>query len=166
MENAADALKMAASVLIFVITLAISVNAFSEVRLASQTVLNYEDREYQQEYVEQANSLNGNYLYEKNGKKIYRIDLEDDSDKSEVILGGITDQERFLMALLYGPSTEDRTYYGKQGITFCDNSLYNVLNKGTFKEYIGIYYQEDINKGTELTDVNKNIKKVITYKKV
>ena len=56
MENAADALKMAASVLIFVITLAISVNAFSEVRLASQTVLNYEDREYQQEYVEQANS--------------------------------------------------------------------------------------------------------------
>ena len=110
--------------------------------------------------------MNGNYLYEKNGKKIYRIDLEDDSDKSEVILGGITDQERFLMALLYGPSTEDRTYYGKQGITFCDNSLYNVLNKGTFKEYIGIYYQEDINKGTELTDVNKNIKKVITYKKV
>lgn len=52
MENAADALKMAAAVLIFVLALSISINSFSEVRQTSQTILNYRDREYETTYVE------------------------------------------------------------------------------------------------------------------
>ena len=51
MENAADALKIAASVLIFVLALSISINAFSQARVASQTVLEYSDREYDYTYV-------------------------------------------------------------------------------------------------------------------
>ena len=52
MENAADALKMAAAVLIFVVALSISINAFGEVRLASRTILEYNDKEYNYTYVE------------------------------------------------------------------------------------------------------------------
>ena len=52
MENAAEALKMAAAVLIFVRALSISINSFSEVRQTSQTILNYRDREYETTYVE------------------------------------------------------------------------------------------------------------------
>ena len=52
MENAADALKMAAAVLIFVMALSISINAFSEVRQTSQTILDYKDREYDYTYVD------------------------------------------------------------------------------------------------------------------
>lgn len=51
MENAADALKMAAAVLIFVMALTISINAFTEVRQTSQIVLDYKDREYSTEYI-------------------------------------------------------------------------------------------------------------------
>ena len=45
MENAVDALKMAAAVIIFVLALSVSINAFSEARIASTTILDYTDRE-------------------------------------------------------------------------------------------------------------------------
>lgn len=46
MENVADALKIAGWVLIFVVALSISINAFSIAREASDTILSYSDREY------------------------------------------------------------------------------------------------------------------------
>ena len=52
MENAADALKIATSVLIFVLALTISINAFSQARRVSNTILEYNDREYNYTYVE------------------------------------------------------------------------------------------------------------------
>ena len=52
MENAADALKMAAAVLIFVVALSISINAFGEVRLVSRTILDYNDKEYNYDYID------------------------------------------------------------------------------------------------------------------
>ncbi len=53
MENAADALKMAAAVLIFVMALSISINAFGEVRKTSRIILEYKDREYDYTYVDE-----------------------------------------------------------------------------------------------------------------
>lgn len=55
MENAVDALKMAAAVLIFVLALSVSIVAFGQVRQTSDVVLNYKDRET--DYIE------GNYYY-------------------------------------------------------------------------------------------------------
>lgn len=52
MENAADALQMAAAVLIFVLALSISINAFGEARQTSQIMVQYNDREYNYTYVE------------------------------------------------------------------------------------------------------------------
>ena len=46
MENAVDALKMAAAVMIFVLALSVSIAAFSEARIASTTLLDYNDREF------------------------------------------------------------------------------------------------------------------------
>ena len=53
MENAADALQMAAAVLIFVLALSISINAFGEARQTSQMLIEYNDREYDTTYIEQ-----------------------------------------------------------------------------------------------------------------
>ncbi len=52
MENAADALQMAAFVLIFVLALSISINAFGEARQTSQILLDYRDREYDYDWIE------------------------------------------------------------------------------------------------------------------
>ncbi len=51
MENAADALKMAAAVLAFVLALGISMSSFSEVREVSKIILNYKDKEYNYSYI-------------------------------------------------------------------------------------------------------------------
>lgn len=53
MENAAEALKLAAAVLIFVVALSISINAFGEARKTSQIILDNRDREYDYTYVEE-----------------------------------------------------------------------------------------------------------------
>lgn len=55
MENAAEALKMAAGVLIFVLALSISINAFGEARQSAQFILDSTDREYEYTYINQGN---------------------------------------------------------------------------------------------------------------
>lgn len=59
MENAADALKLGASILIFVLALTISINAFTEARQTSQLILDYNDREYDLSYEERYVENNG-----------------------------------------------------------------------------------------------------------
>lgn len=53
MENAADALKMAAAVLIFVAALSITINSFTETRIAATTIMDYKDRKYDYTYVDE-----------------------------------------------------------------------------------------------------------------
>ena len=52
MENAVEALKMAAAVLVFVMALGISISSFSQARQTSQTIIQYSDRETTTQYVE------------------------------------------------------------------------------------------------------------------
>lgn len=47
MENAAQALKMAAAVLLFVLALSVAIASFSQARETSDIILNYKDREVQ-----------------------------------------------------------------------------------------------------------------------
>lgn len=65
MENATEALKMAAAVLIFVLALSISINAFGQVRQTSQIILDYKDREYDYTYVEENKDSNGKSVTER-----------------------------------------------------------------------------------------------------
>lgn len=41
--------------------------------------------------------------------------------------------------------------------------LYNILSGKTFTEYLGEYYQEDVNGATNTPEANKNKKRVIAY---
>ena len=65
MENATDALHMAASVLIFVLALSISINAFGQARQTADTLVSYNDREYSYSYVEENTDEAGNVLTER-----------------------------------------------------------------------------------------------------
>ncbi len=65
MENAADALHMAASVMIFVLALTIAINSFGQVRQVSQSIIDYNDREYDYSYVEENKDSSGNVLTER-----------------------------------------------------------------------------------------------------
>ena len=56
MENAAEALRLAALVLIFVLVLSITMNAFSQARQSVDQIVISSDREYLTEYVEQSPS--------------------------------------------------------------------------------------------------------------
>jgi len=66
MENAAEALKMAAAVLIFVLALTISINAFGQARQSAEIVINYKDRDF--DY--------GTYLTPENNQTTRRVGLE------------------------------------------------------------------------------------------
>ena len=191
MENAADALKMAAAVLIFVLALSITINTFGEVRQTAQIILNYNDREYDYTYVEDNGTTQRivsaetivpsiyraykeNFkiifkksekelleLYKKNDVPICYIDLEKES------VGNDTEKEEFIKALLYGSkcdkwNSEIKPKYDNRGITLQDEGLYDIIKGKQFIEYLGVYYQEEIT-GSESPDANKTEKRVITY---
>ncbi len=132
MENAADALKIAASVLIFVLALSISINAFGEARIASQTVLEYSDREYDYTYIESNGGtkrivgiesvIPSIYKAYRENYKIVFTNLSDgvfkrrdedgnwqpeySIDLQKETLGTETQKEQFIMAILYGSKCE------------------------------------------------------------
>lgn len=202
MENAADALKMAAAVLIFVLALSISINAFGEVRQTSKIILDYKDREYDYTYVsdkdEDGNLIterivsaetivpsiykaykenykivfkfkNGNSLYQKiNGEEVRSIDLEKD------IIGNDTDKEDYIKALLYGRDSDTWDNFENKYSNIIEPMslqnlreypLYDIIKEKRFKEYLGIYIQEEVynSESEDNPDANKTEKRVITY---
>ena len=96
MENAVDALHLAAAVLVFVVALSISINAFGEVRMTSQTILNSKDKEYNYTYVEDNGTTERIVglesivpsiykAYKENYKIVFRDD--DSSEEARSLLG-------------------------------------------------------------------------------
>ena len=55
-DNIANALKMAAAVLMFIVALSISISSFGHVRKTAQTIIELNDREYNYTYVGNANT--------------------------------------------------------------------------------------------------------------
>ena len=96
MENATDALHMAAAVLVFVLALTISINAFTEARITATTILDRQDREYEYTYVEDNGTTERIVGLEsivpsiyKAYKENYKIVFRDshDSDGAPILLG-------------------------------------------------------------------------------
>lgn len=132
MENATEALHMGVSVLIFVIALTISINAFSQARQTTQMILNYRDREYDYSYVEdngttqrvvsaetivpsiyKAYKENYKIVFKGLTEPLYKKAKIDNSlaqeevpiysiDLEKDVLGSDAEKERFIRALLYG----------------------------------------------------------------
>ncbi len=135
MENAAEALKMAAAVLIFVLALSITINSFTETRIAATTILEYKDREYNLDYVEDNGTTERLVslesivptiykAYKENYKIIFDSSVLKDGvyqkkdetgilqpinfiDLQNEVLGSDTQKEEFIMALLYGRQYEN-----------------------------------------------------------
>jgi hypothetical protein len=190
MENAADALQMAAFVLIFVLALTISINAFGEARQAAQIILDYQDREYDYTYVEDNGTTKRTVGVEtiipsiyKSYKENYKIVFNPDKiGKDEGLykknntpiysfdLENTTLDDNlkldFITAILYGTSSitnETKNTLEKYlGITLNSEGLYDKIKSKKFVENLGIYYQEEI-QGTDAVDANKTEKRVITY---
>ena len=55
-DNVADALKMAADVLLFVVALTISISSFTQARITADTIFESTDPEYVQSYVEESDT--------------------------------------------------------------------------------------------------------------
>lgn len=132
MENAADALKMAAEVLLFILALGITISSFSQARETSEILLRYTDRDYVTQYVEDLETTERVvgietiiptiyraykenykiYFYDVNGNplELYKIKNAQTGaitsinaiDLTQDVLGDDWQKDNFIMALLYG----------------------------------------------------------------
>lgn len=131
MENAADALKMAAAVLVFVMALGIGISSFSQARAAADTLIRYTDRDSVTQYAEDTGTrtrfvgketivptiyraYKENYrvqFYEADGVTpiILYTKIEEGArvevnyiDLEREVIGNARQQDNFIMALLYG----------------------------------------------------------------
>ena len=192
MENAAEALKLAAAVLIFVLALSICVNAFAEARIASQTILDYRDREFESEYLDYNRENTERIVgletivpsiykaYKESYKIVFDEEIElyqekqDDGTwkpinyidlKEENLASGT--EEKFIKVILYGKNSVEEQYvinFEAPGrIKFYEEGLYNKIKGKTFKEKSGIYYTDEVDGAIEGPVANKITKRVITY---
>ena len=134
MENAADALHMAASVLIFVLALTISINAFTEARITSRTILDYNDREYEYTYVENNGTTERIVGLEsvvpsiyKAYKENYKIVFDDDGDTQTVDASELLGDDG-----IYRRKNESGDYIGIYSIDLQNEVLGNDTQKEQF----------------------------------
>ncbi len=180
MENAAEALKLAAWVLLFVVALSICINSFSEARQTMDTILEYNDKEYSYTYVEEQDGQTQRVVgaesiipaiyraYKENYKIIFPEDYDlytktEGNERKAVNfidlerehIGNQKQAEEFVKAILYGKNDIgiNMTF---PNITFhkpnTDDTLYKKLQGKQYIEKLGEYYQDEI--GIESTEEN------------
>ena len=168
MENAADALKMAAAVLVFVMALGIGISSFSQARVAADTLISYTDRDSVTQYAEDIGTrtrfvgketivptiyraYKENYrvqFYESDGVTpiILYTKIEDGTrvdvnyiDLEREVIGDARQQDNFIMALLYGAKG---TYKKADGSSMTFDEFQDELllnNSRVTLNYQGIY---------------------------
>lgn len=194
MENAAEALKIGAWVLIFIVALSIGINSFTQARQTMDTILEYNDREYSYTYIEENGSTQRDVGYEaiiptiyrayKENYKIifpendyvlyYKIDSLGNKEEVNYIdleketLGSDEMKEEFIKGILYGKENVDTSKFPNIEFRNKNQALFNRLKNETLREYLGVYYQEETENAEESStpDANKTKKRVITYEKV
>ena len=190
MENAADALKMAAWVLIFVVALSIIINAFGMARQTTDILISYNDNEYYTDYVEQGNTerkvgyetiIPAIYrAYKENYKIIFLNNdgtpmyfYENKNTKEQINYIDLekqnawndTAKEEFIKYIVTGKEINNSQYKFENSYDIKNNGLYNQIKGKQFTESLGVYYQEEIDGNQSNTpDANKTKKRVITYK--
>lgn len=187
MENATEALKLAAWVLIFVIALSMCINSFSEARQTMDAILEYNDKEYNYTYVEGQNGSTQRIVgYESIIPTMYRAYKENykiifpegyvlykktiDGKETEInyidlekeSIGSQEQANLFIKIIVNGGTVEEKAQF--HGITF-NEALYEYINSKEYVEHLGEYFQEEagITEELNVADVNKTKKRVITY---
>lgn len=190
MENAADALKMAAWVLIFVVALSIIINAFGMARQTTDILISYNDNKYYTDYVEQGNTerkvgyetiipaiyraYKENYkiiFLNNDGTPMYFYENKNTKEQINYIdlekqnVGNDTAKEEFIKYIVTGKEINNSQYKFENSYDIKNNGLYNQIKGKQFTESLGVYYQEEIDGNQSNTpDANKTKKRVITYK--
>lgn len=156
MENAAEALKMAGAVLLFLIAISVSIISFGNVREAADTILEYKDRE--------TTYIDGEYYYSQSTENEREVGLETIlptlsrvyTENYKVVFEGLTDpiytvkksgearycldaefdndirgsgttkEKSFLSAVIYGDKDNAFNSY-KDKVTLLSVSLYDRL---------------------------------------
>jgi len=207
MENAVEGLKMAGSVLLFVIALSVAILAFTQSREAIDAILKYSDREYltiqndsrfyylksndTQRYVGKETIIPAIYrAYKENYKIIFEfnntnqylyqkvvngsVESINTIDLLEETFGNESDVQEFLNGIIYkkfnGTEEQFRNKFSVYG--FPTKCLFDYIDShNKIKEKLGTYYIEDLKQSisdtsteSDIDDVNKNEKRVITYK--
>lgn len=139
-DNVADALKMAAAVLVFVVALTLAISSFSEARMTAQTILDYSDREYDYTYVEESGSEQRTVGAESIIPVIYR------SFKENYKIYFYKDDARTQPMTLYSKTKNDGT---TQEINFIDLKRDDIVVFGNDKEredfLMALLFGDDIN---------------------
>ena len=170
MENAADALKMAAAVLIFVMAISITINSFTETRVVATTILNNKDKEYDYSYVEDNGTTERLVslesiiptiykAYKENYKIVFKENLFSDGvykkinsetgtednvysiDLQKEVLGNDTQKEQFIMAILYGSKYDQ---YETVKNTFKKNLKISLNSAGIYDKINGKKLKDSI----------------------
>ncbi len=190
MENVAEALKMAAGVLVFVVALTISINSFGQARRTAEFIVNNQDRQYDQIYVQRETSTERKVgcetiiptiykSYKENYKIVFEFkdqNLKNDglykrnnvpiytldlaNDEENVVLGGNKQKEKFIELLLYGGDPNELNLID---IELKSDGIYDIIKGMEFKESIGIYVPDELKGESSTSNVNKEEKRVITY---
>ena len=108
MENAVDALKMAGAVMLFIIALSVSIVSFGQVREATDSIIDSQDRE--------VTYINGDFYYEATGLErqvgletiipsVYRVY----SERYKVVFEGLDDETLFTYRTTRGQLIKRKT---------------------------------------------------------
>ena len=171
MENAAEALKMAGAVLIFVLAISIIILSFGQVRETADIILDYRDRETMY--------IDGNYYYEASGTErqvgletiiptITRAYIEN----YKIVFEGLTQQPIYTITLSDGEEIEK---YSLDLETNQDSIYKNVIlaNDEQKSEFLcGILYhqfkvsEEDFNKKFNIKVGDESLYKLLQNKKI
>lgn len=196
MENAVDALKLGAAVLIFVLALSVSITAFSEARIASSTLLDYKDREFwlgSSDYWHSEDS-NKSMIVGKESiiPAIYRAKTEKfkivfefkddyylftkniDGEDTKVNVVELETLESygdsFINIILYGDDKDGvkDDIQNAKNITFRDSLfLFERINNKQFQELPGEFYPSEATTGkSKVPEANREKKREITYHEI
>lgn len=152
MENAAEALRMAGGVLIFVLALTISINAFANIRQGVDTLVLYGDREYLSTYVEQNKGTKRIVGAESIVPTIYRAYKEN----IKIDFKFLEDDDSLDTALYI-----KKTATGNERITYIDLSK-EIHGDENLKEFFlkKILYGDKIGTMYSSTDIDKYSSKI------
>lgn len=185
MENGVEALKLAASILIFVMAVTITISVFTS---AVQALNRIFDMQNGDEYVTDANGNFLNFVDFEVGKGTRKVGIETivptmyraykenfviyffNKDKSKFVLYVNSDGEEVnyinLEKGLYGESSLPVEALGEllyKESSLYSNGLYKELQGKTFVEMLGEYYTNDVRGETSIAEVNKSKRRVIAY---
>lgn len=184
MENAAEALKMAAFVLLFLGALSIAMFTLSKARTTSQEILELQDNRNSYAYIENDDYIASNATFKTERvvtfdailptiyryyKENYRVEFYDESGKGIHLynprgyLNSTTNALDIDAEMQNNESWQGSPQATKEHLDTIVKSVLMSYSDKKFKEELGIIETENASDDPLLDDINKQTKRVIRY---